>query len=50
LHDGNIILMHQGSEDNINALDRIIKAIRNQGYEFARLDDIQPPGGPAGSR
>jgi len=40
LHDGDIILMHQGSADNINALDRIIKAIKAEGYEFALLTDF----------
>ena len=40
LHDGNIILMHQGSEENIQALDRIIKGVREAGYEFALLSDI----------
>jgi peptidoglycan-N-acetylmuramic acid deacetylase len=34
LHDGDIILMHQGSDDNIAALDSIIKAIKKEGYEF----------------
>jgi peptidoglycan-N-acetylmuramic acid deacetylase len=43
LHDGNIILMHQGSPENIEALDRIIKGIRAAGYEFALLTDIAPP-------
>lgn len=43
LHDGNIILMHQGSPENIQALDRIIKAVRKAGYEFALLNDIEPP-------
>ena len=43
LHDGNIILMHQGSPENIEALDRIIKAIKEAGYEFALLNDIEPP-------
>ncbi|WP_064745656.1 delta-lactam-biosynthetic de-N-acetylase [Paenibacillus sp. UNC451MF] len=41
LHDGNIILMHQGSEENIQALDRIIKGVKEAGYEFALLNDIQ---------
>jgi peptidoglycan-N-acetylmuramic acid deacetylase len=41
LHDGNIILMHQGSEDNINALDRIIKEIKKEGYEFGTVSDFQ---------
>lgn len=40
LHDGNIILMHQGSEENIEALDRIIKDVKAQGYEFASLSDF----------
>ncbi|CAG7650503.1 polysaccharide deacetylase family protein [Paenibacillus allorhizosphaerae] len=43
LHDGNIILMHQGSPENIEALDRIIKAVKKAGYEFALLTDIDPP-------
>ncbi|SDC20148.1 peptidoglycan-N-acetylmuramic acid deacetylase [Paenibacillus sp. UNCCL117] len=43
LHDGNIILMHQGSPENIEALDRIIKAIQKAGYTLALLDDIEPP-------
>ncbi|MCZ8512020.1 polysaccharide deacetylase family protein [Paenibacillus filicis] len=43
LHDGNIILMHQGSPENIEALDRIIKAVKKAGYEFALLSDIEPP-------
>ncbi|MGN7383197.1 polysaccharide deacetylase family protein [Paenibacillus sp. SAFN-117] len=41
LHDGNIILMHQGSEENIEALDRIIKAIKEEGYEFGLLTDFE---------
>lgn len=40
LHDGNIILMHQGSPENIEALDRIIKEVRKAGYEFGLLDEI----------
>jgi peptidoglycan-N-acetylmuramic acid deacetylase len=43
LHDGNVILMHQGSTENIEALDRIIKAIKKEGYEFALVDELQPP-------
>ncbi|AFC28766.1 delta-lactam-biosynthetic de-N-acetylase [Paenibacillus mucilaginosus] len=46
LHDGNIILMHQGSPENIQALDRIIKEVRKAGYEFALLTDIKPPATP----
>jgi peptidoglycan-N-acetylmuramic acid deacetylase len=44
LHDGNIVLIHQGSPENIEALDRIIKGIRKAGYELALLTDIEPPG------
>lgn len=40
LHDGNIILMHQGSPENLQALDRIIKGVRQAGYEFALLSDM----------
>jgi peptidoglycan-N-acetylmuramic acid deacetylase len=43
LHDGNIILMHQGSPENIEALDRIIKGVKAAGYEFALLTDIKAP-------
>ncbi|WP_052339927.1 polysaccharide deacetylase family protein [Gorillibacterium massiliense] len=40
LHDGNVILLHQASEDDINALDRIIKEVKKEGYEFALLSDM----------
>lgn len=40
LHDGNVILMHQGSKENIEALDRIIKDIKKAGYEFASLEEL----------
>jgi peptidoglycan-N-acetylmuramic acid deacetylase len=40
LHDGNVILMHQGSEDNIVALDKIIKGIKDAGYEFALVNGL----------
>lgn len=40
LHDGNVILMHQGSKENIEALDKIIKAIKQEGYEFASLTEL----------
>jgi peptidoglycan-N-acetylmuramic acid deacetylase len=42
LHDGNVILMHQGSTENIDALDRIIKAIKQAGYSFGLVDEISP--------
>ncbi|WP_438447926.1 polysaccharide deacetylase family protein [Gorillibacterium sp. sgz5001074] len=40
LHDGNVILMHQGSKENIEALERIIQDVRKAGYEFAGLEDL----------
>lgn len=42
LHEGNIILMHQGSEENIAALDRIIKDVKKEGYAFGTLDELLP--------
>lgn len=41
LHDGNIILMHQASKENIEAMDRILKQIKKEGYEFGMLDELQ---------
>ncbi|NOV00874.1 polysaccharide deacetylase family protein [Paenibacillus planticolens] len=43
LHDGNVILMHQGSLENMQALSRICKEIKKKGYEFALVNDLQPP-------
>jgi peptidoglycan-N-acetylmuramic acid deacetylase len=40
LHDGNVILMHQGSDDNIAALDKIIKGIKEAGYGFGLVDEL----------
>jgi peptidoglycan-N-acetylmuramic acid deacetylase len=40
LHDGNVILMHQGSDDNIAALSRIIEGIKKAGYEFGLVSDF----------
>lgn len=40
LHEGNVILMHQGSKENIEALDRIIKDVKKAGYEFGTLDEL----------
>ncbi|UJF31649.1 polysaccharide deacetylase family protein [Paenibacillus hexagrammi] len=40
LHDGNVILMHQGSKENMEALDRICKEIKNRGYEFALVNEL----------
>ncbi|ERM92054.1 MAG: putative xylanase/chitin deacetylase [Caldanaerobacter subterraneus] len=40
LHPGAVILLHAVSKDNAQALDRIIKSIKEEGYEFKTLDDI----------
>jgi peptidoglycan-N-acetylmuramic acid deacetylase len=40
LHDGNIILMHEGSKENIDALDKIIKGIKEKGYEFGLVSEL----------
>ncbi|MEC0230205.1 polysaccharide deacetylase family protein [Paenibacillus alba] len=42
LHDGNVILMHQGSEENMQALSRICKEIKKKGYEFALVNELEP--------
>ncbi|MDP4093350.1 MAG: polysaccharide deacetylase family protein [Bacillota bacterium] len=38
LHNGAVILLHAVSKDNADALDRIIKGIREQGYEISPFD------------
>lgn len=38
LHNGAVYLLHAVSKDNTEALDRIIKDIKAQGYEFKALD------------
>jgi peptidoglycan-N-acetylmuramic acid deacetylase len=40
LHPGAVILLHAVSKDNVIALDRIIKSVKAEGYEFKTLDDI----------
>jgi peptidoglycan-N-acetylmuramic acid deacetylase len=42
LHEGNIVLLHQASQENIDALDEVIKAIKKEGYEFGTVDEISP--------
>lgn len=41
LHDGNVILMHHASKENIEAMDRILKEIKSEGYAFGTLDALQ---------
>ncbi|MCR4435252.1 MAG: delta-lactam-biosynthetic de-N-acetylase [Clostridiales bacterium] len=38
LHNGAVILLHAVSKDNAEALDRIIKGIRDEGYEIRPFD------------
>lgn len=40
LHNGEILLLHAVSADNAKALPQIIDKAREQGYEFASLDDL----------
>ncbi|RDI42209.1 delta-lactam-biosynthetic de-N-acetylase [Falsibacillus pallidus] len=38
-HPGAVILLHTVSKDNADALDKAIKDLKKQGYEFKSLDD-----------
>ena len=40
LHNGAIILLHAVSKDDTIALPRIIKTIKDKGYEFKTLDEL----------
>jgi peptidoglycan-N-acetylmuramic acid deacetylase len=42
IHNGAILLLHAVSRDNAEALDRIIKGVRQEGYEFGCLDELIP--------
>ncbi|MGI6778676.1 MAG: delta-lactam-biosynthetic de-N-acetylase [Acetivibrionales bacterium] len=44
LHNGAVLLLHAVSKDNADALDRIIKGVREKGYEIGSLDDINVAG------
>ncbi len=39
-HNGAVALMHAVSKDNAEAMDRILKEIKAQGYTFMTLDDL----------
>jgi peptidoglycan-N-acetylmuramic acid deacetylase len=41
LHNGEIVLLHAVSPENAQVLDKIIKAVKAEGYEFKSLDDIK---------
>lgn len=38
LHNGEVLLLHAVSKDNAEALDKIIKEIKSEGYEIRQLD------------
>ncbi len=40
LHNGALMLLHAVSKDNTEAMDRILKDIKAQGYTFGTLDDL----------
>lgn len=40
IHNGAVILLHAVSKDNAEALDRIIKDLKAQGYTFGTLDNL----------
>ncbi|BAF58654.1 MAG: delta-lactam-biosynthetic de-N-acetylase [Pelotomaculum sp.] len=40
LHNGALILLHAVSKDNTEALDKILKDAKAQGYTFKTLDDL----------
>ena len=41
LHNGAVLLLHAVSKDNAEALDRIIKGIREKGYTIGSIEDIK---------
>lgn len=40
IHPGAIVLLHTVSSDNAEALPHVIKALKEQGYQFKSLDDL----------
>jgi len=40
IHNGAVLLLHAVSSDNAEALDRIIKDLKSQGYAFGTLDEF----------
>jgi peptidoglycan-N-acetylmuramic acid deacetylase len=40
VHPGSIMLLHTVSKDNADALERVLKDLKKQGYEFKSLDDF----------
>jgi peptidoglycan-N-acetylmuramic acid deacetylase len=39
-HNGALILLHAVSKDNTEAMDKILKGIKAQGYRFGTLDEM----------
>ena len=39
-HNGSVMLLHAVSESNTQALDRIIKSLKEQGYTFKSLEEL----------
>ena len=40
VHDGCVLLLHAVSKDNANVLDRVIKDLKSEGYQFKSLDEF----------
>lgn len=40
VHPGAIILLHTVSEDNAQALEKVIQQLKEEGYQFKSLDDL----------
>lgn len=40
IHPGAIILLHTVSSDNAHALEKVIRALKEEGYTFKSLDDL----------
>ena len=40
VHNGEIMLLHATSKTNMEILDRVIKQIKDMGYEFKSLDEF----------
>ena len=41
LHNGEVMLLHATSKDNMNVLDYVIKTAKEMGYEFKSLDEFE---------
>ena len=40
-HNGEVMLLHATSKDNMNILDYVIKTAKEMGYEFKSLDEFE---------